>query len=304
MRTVKDISQDEFEKIKNFYDFYTPTLVKKYSELLANYEKNNINTETYRAYLNIVNRTASLIKNLAQTTNPFVACAIFQYLLWYGYLSKDHQLIYSISNRVNNLSMTGADIMLGKSVCLNNADMQTSVLRALGNNAYLMGCIIDPRKEANFEYRPNIHREIDSKEKLMDRLKSKLIGLTPLKNIGNHAVSIFNYNTAYFVSDPTSLAFGEFYDFLKIRYIGSSLSVEAKASLSLILRTINPKEFTDIINTIYLMSDRRYINVNFVKNIYEEVINLCRHNEPVLDDFHNQNKQDIDILCHKLKLKP
>ena len=304
MITINEINKEKLEEIRRFYNFYDDNLVKSCSGFLTPTYQEISTTDYYRAYLNIVKRTAEFIKYFTNSNDPILACIVFQYLLWNGYLSKDKKLVYSISDRINNPVVTGADIMLGKSVCLNNADMQTSVLRAMGHEAYLLGCEVDPHQEANFEYRPNIDREINPKVKISDRVISKLVQLTPLKRIGNHAVTLFKEESMYMISDPTALAFAQYIDFLKAQYVGSDLTLNIKMGLSLLSGQMTPQNFTTIVNQTFLQSDHHPLTNKHLKVIYDTVVNMCHLNSPIFNDFHKSNIEDIDIVCQKLTKKP
>lgn len=299
MRIPEEMTKEQARKYKKFIEFYSDDIIHMYSQLLKEHRESVKEKEYYQAYLNIVKKTARLIKELG-IKDPFCASIVFQYLLWKGYLSKDRRLVYSISDRMNNIAITGADIMRGKSVCLNNADMQTRVLREMELEAYLLGCKVDPKATSHFEYKPDIERQIE-KTKWKEQLIQKIIGATSLKNIGNHAVTLFQFKSLYLISDPTSLAFANFSDFLKARYVGSTLEMEIKPWLSLALGEVPEKEFRTIITETFAGSDTQLLTVPIVKGFYEETMELCRKNHFLLDDFHDENIPDIEVICKTLK---
>lgn len=304
MRTTDQMTEEQLKKYERFMDFYSDDMIKAYSQVFKKHRESVEDKEYYQAYLNIVKKTARVIKELG-IEDPLCASIIFQYLLWKGYLSKDKNLVYSISDRMNNIAITGADIMRGRSVCLNNADMHASVLREMGIEAYLLGCNVDTKTPANFEYKPDIKRQIEEKVKLSDKLLGKIVGATPLRNIGNHAVTLFKFESVYFISDPTSLAFANFSDFLKARYVGSALEMDIKPWLLLMLGKVPEEDFRTIIRETYVRSDKQLLTVPVVKSLYEGSIDLCKKNHFLLDDFHDDNITDIDIICKTLKpVKP
>lgn len=302
MLTIEQMTEEQKKKYEKFKNFYSPNMIKTYSQAFQKHREIASSELYYRAYLNIVKKTAQLIKECG-INDPLCASVIYEYLLWNGYLSKDHNLVYSISNRMNNIAVTGADVVRGKSVCLNNADMLASILREMGLEAYLLGCKVNPKTPANLEYKPDINRQIEKEISMKNRILDGIAKVTPLKNIGNHAVTLFKFESMYFISDPTTLAFANFNDFLKARYVGSSLEIDIKPWLLLMVGKVPKEDFYRIILETYIKSDKQPLTVSMIKVLYEEVIEYCKRNQSLLDDFHNESLEDIDIVCKTLKSK-
>lgn len=300
MITADTITEEQIEKYKNFFKFYTDTMLDLYSSSLSKRRDKVKNEVYYDSYFKIVNKTANLMKEL-NISDPFSATVIFEYLLWNGYLSKNKKLIYGISGRINNIVLTGADIMLGKSVCLNNADMLSDVLNAMGFESYIMGCSFVENVKVSFEYKPNIERKRESKVVFGDKLLAKFVSVTPLKKIGNHAVVLFKFKDRYFMGDPTNLAFLNFVDFLKGEYIGSDLQLDLKPWQMLILDGIEAEKFKEIIVKTFFLSDEQVVDLDMVRNVSNYSLNLCKKNLSLLNDFHDDNIKDINIVCKTLK---
>jgi len=300
MVTLNNMTEQQKNKIEKFLNFYSENNVKIFSNV-STQEKEIIKNEVfYHSYLSIVKKTANLIKELG-VNDPFHATVIFEYLLWNGYLSKNKNLIYSISNRICNIALPGADIMRGKSVCLNNAAMLSDILNDMGIEAYTIGANVK-ENEANLKYKPNIERIINNEVELKDKLLAKLVSITPLKNAGNHAVTLFKAEGKYFLGDPTGLAFSNFTDFLKAKYVGSNLEIDIKPWVMLISKTLETDEFHKIIVATFLLSDEQTLTVENVKDFSETAMDLCYRNSSLLDDFHDDNVNDINTVAKTLKI--
>ena len=254
------------------------------------------NKPYYQAYFNIVNRTAELLyKNGIR--DPFSASVIFEYLLWNGYFSANHKLVYSMQGRINQIAITGADIMRGKSVCLNNADMLTDILRAMDIKAYTFGCDVKTTPDTKkLEYRPNIER-VTVEPRLRDKLVSKLIGATPLSKIGNHAITLFEWQETLLFRDPTSLAFMNFTGFLKARYVGSDLEVKLKPWLPLVLDEITKEQMDTLVYKGYLFSDKEAISLDTTRKISELTMDVCEEVKPTFEELYEKNQKDIETVC-------
>lgn len=302
MRKYENMSEEELTKLRKYNEFYSEDLVKIFSQLSVEKKSEVKNKPCYQAYYNIVNRTAKLLHEMG-IRDPFSTSVIFEYLLWNGYFSVDHKLVYSMQNRINQIAITGADIMRGKSVCLNNADMLTDILRAMDIKAYTFGCDVKTTPETKkLEYRPNIER-VTVEPRFRDKLISKLIGATPLSKVGNHAVTLFEWQETLLFRDPTTLAFMNFTDFLKARYVGSDLEVKLKPWLPLVLDEITKKEMDNLVYRGFIISDKEAISLDTTRKISEITMGLCETAQPAFEALHEESKNDIETVCHTLKKK-
>lgn len=283
-------------KYDKFMDFYSDAMINMYSDLLNERFKVNEKLSFYHAYKNIIKKTAKLINELG-INDPFHASVIFEYLLWNGYFSKDNSLVYNLNNRKCNIAALGADIMLGNSVCLNNSDMLTKVLNEMGINSYTVAGSLK-HCEGNLEYTLDIKRNIAFIEPNMLNIIDKIKALIFQKYVGNHAITMFEYDGNYSLIDPTGLAFLNFNGFLNAKYVGSDFDFIIKPYVSLILKYIPKENFKEIIIKTYNQNSN--LTVDFVKEISEESLEICRNNSNLLADFHTENLNDIDVVCKTL----
>lgn len=288
--------QEELLQLTLFYN-------KNYFDLLNNIrirsKNKSMDQEYYKYYTNIIEKSAKLLKEL-NLNDPVEISVLYEYLLWNGYFSKDNNLSYSLSGRKNSLGLVGADIMNGKSVCLNNADMLTNLLQECDIEAYTVGCTVPAGKDANFQYNPDIERNI-KEPSYRDKISSKINNILHLDILGNHAVTCFKNGETYSASDPTSLAFLNFSELKKMKYVGSDLELDLKLWVMIVLNDFeNYDELLKIIATIYLRSDLEPLKLNNIKNISESVLEMCRNNKNLLNDFHSDIYDDINGVCKTL----
>ncbi len=297
MLTLQDMTPAQRSRIKKFVRKYNnENTISFYSGMFSNQRVYAGFRPYYESYTNIVKRTAAFYKELG-CTSPLVASVLFEYTLWNGYFSKDKHLVYSSAGRINNFAATGADIMLGKSVCLNNAEMLTRVLKEMGDEAYFLGCSIIPNKNTQREYRPNIPRDrIEEKPSFI-----KNVLMRPLfKKIGNHAVTLVKCGGNYIISDPTSIAFAEINDVMKAKFVGINQEMGLNPGIGMALNEGDKHEYIDALLKAFILSDHKPMTTAEMKEIYETVVNACDRNKNIFEDFHAANKQDIDVVCKTL----
>lgn len=290
---VNDITENQEKRITHFYKFYSEEQVNKFKDFFASKREEIKSSDFYCAYLSIIKNAALIIKSLG-VDNPFQASVIFEYLLWNGYFSKNKKLVYSISNRSNNIGALGLDIMLGKSVCINNATMLSDILNEMNIRSYVVGCKVNNSEKNKLSYKPNIFRNIeDDKNSIFSSIFGKIIG--------NHAVTLFEWNNMYFLSDPTSLGFLNFNDFMRAKFIGAKLSIDIKPWLMLLLSygEIQNEEFYEIFETSFKYSDSQ-MSLGFVEEFSEASLEICQQNKILLEDFYNENVESIDFIHRSL----
>ncbi len=300
MLKVEELTEEQKSRYKKFLNFYTDDMVDTLSLLFDKYRINTQKEEYYISYQNIIRTIASLMKEIG-TDNPLLACIVFEYLLWNGYLSEDKELIYSLSNRINNLIVPGAGIMRGKSVCLNNASMLADIIRKLGYEAYSLCCTIPKGFSFKGIPRPNIERKRDTEVSLSYKIASKAVSIIGMGKIGNHAVTMIKDNNLIYISDPTNLAFANFSDFLRFKYIGNDGEISAKPWLSLTSGEMPPEVFKLIFGESFLKIDEPKFNKSLIEKANTTTLELCQENTKLFDDFHDSITPDILTVSKTLK---
>lgn len=288
------------EEIIDYFRFYCENYIDLLSKTRKSEREKVINKYFYKYYKNIIESSGKLIKEVG-LNNPFSISVMYEYLLWNGYFSKDKKLEFNMTDRKVVMGALGADIMRGKSVCLNNASMLTDIYNELGIEAYTMGCTIDASQSLkNMEYKLDIERE-SAKIKLKDRFFSKVIDILHLGYFGNHAITCFKFNEMYSFSDPTNLAFLNLIDMTKLNYVGSEMNAKVKAWLMVTLHEISYESFKEIMMKFFVFSDTKLLDVEKVRGFSENTMGICNNNLKLFDDFHSEISNDIDVVCKTLK---
>ena len=298
-----DLSKKEQEKYNNFNNFYIEPAVDMFNKIFSNAKEDTKKMDFYEPYLNIIKKTSDLIKE-SNVSGPLQSSVLFEYLLWNGYLSKDNNLVFSTSDRILNLGLPGADIVRGKSVCLNNAMMLNEVLRESGFESYILGCNVDTSlPKINLEYRPNIERNVDEKTGLKYKVLSSIAKVTPIKHVGNHAFTLINYDGKYVICDPTNLTFLENNGLFKANFVGADTEVVIKPWV-IFHNKIKHEDFHKLFNKLLEQSDESVLSLEKVRNFSEYVMEVCEESKPLFKDFHEDIKEDINIVANTLVKTP
>lgn len=297
---IKEMSDKKKLEVREFTDIYTDDLIKGFGSVLVPEKIALANTQLYKSYLQICKKTARVIKDL-RLDDPVLATAAFQHILWNGYLSKQKAFMYSVPDRVLNMAIPGADVMRGKSVCLNNAEMLTRVLNEMGTEAHTVGCVLDTTQPL-YSYRPQIPTNISYEQSavFVPGEEKNEPEEHPLLDLGNHAITLVNGNKQgagnYFYSDPTNFAYLNPSNFLEAEFVGQAPTLDVKPLLNIILENPSPEEFYSLIGATTLQSGKDILTERDVKEAFEYAIAVCRHNYDLLDDFHYDNRRDIEYV--------
>ena len=266
-----------------------------------------------KAYLEIISKTADLLKYI-DMDNPFDTSLVFEYLLWNGYFSKDKKFLYSLSGRCCALDALGADIMRGRSVCLNNCDMLTKIYKELNIASKILCCYMPEQR-----YLPKNH----SKDYSFFKVPKEQVSKTPKSDdkmetfmidhiTGNHVVTIFEYNDLRYVVDPTNLSFLKPCGYKKLKFYGANniMRIRKKASIKLNnggfksdISKQDSKEFNKAMFEL-LLYKRKYnetINEKFILSKHDKILKFCANNIDIFENFHEDIKPQIDTVCKTLK---
>ena len=294
-------TKKELEKAKDYLAFYNSDYLELLRTVYTDAYDRSHNEDYYISYYNIVKRTAELMDKMKIKETPMLINLTFEYLLWGGYLSKNHQLVYRMKGRINNFSCVGADIMRGYSVCLNNAEMLSKIYCELGFESHTIGCSVTNVNAKDIQYRPDINRAFD-KNSFIGSLFLKYLGLAIGPLFGNHAVTLVKENGIYQLYDPTNLSVIHLKDFMKAHFIGSDRLFDLKAWIMLLVEEMSNEEFKDFVCSA-LVSGKYRVKVfpfESYKDISEQYLQLLKQEELMLERFYESNEKDIDIVAKKL----
>ncbi len=297
MRTFDNSSLYQREKFMIFNNLYTDKLMKTFQEEVKTEVEKGKNKPFYRAYLNIIKRTADLFKQLA-IDDALVKCCFFNHLLWSGFFSKNHQISYQEEGRISNFSALGADIMLGKTACLNNSDMLCRLLRATGTESFIIACDVF---DDSFNYNNSVNNScLSSFSPTKESFISKQAN--SMTSIGSHVLSLFAYQDSYYLADSTNMTFLNITDLLEATYIGNDIVVSLKPRLTLNIEDVDCHYFKDLIKETFIMSNQNYLSASTIYNKINTSTNLITHNISTILNTMCENEKDIDIVCQTLSL--
>lgn len=102
--------------------------------------QNIFNQKAVIEYDNIIEDFTNLLLS-NDIKNPMDVFECYNYALWGGYFSNNHQFQFT-SSRDLYFDNAGIECITGKGVCLNIADMLTDNFRKLGYNANTIICYV------------------------------------------------------------------------------------------------------------------------------------------------------------------
>jgi hypothetical protein len=239
-------------------------------------------------YQTIVNHTAYFISTHG-FNNAVSANVAFEYLLWNGYLSHNHDFVFDQnSEKYNYKDMYGLEAILGRGGCISIAGLQKDVFTKLGYDSHLITCRIN--EEPDVIYRPFIKRSFNSDVKT-DKRDTK---------IGNHVVTYVDDNDVYYVFDPTYLETFYLNSNFKINnYFGEyEKKVEVIPESMLFLERMKTKDFYSILEKLHSedYSDVRSKMGNYICNESEKTLKKLEGMREELIDFYYNIMDDVNLI--------
>lgn len=283
-------------------------------EVFLLFNHNNLDSEKelfktsdcYNNYLEIIKKTAILLTEL-NISNPFEISLTFEYLLWNGYFSHNHFLKYSKTARILNCYAPGITIMNGSSVCLDNADMLSSLLTTLKFNSKILSLNFSKSAEIQYSFPIEIDGKIEKNDPNNNALKQAI--LNTLGHIfGNHAISSFQYQDSYYFVDPTNLCFLNPYKHLNLIDISKNITMRPTfwgntLVLNDLLNKADDEYLADIYNYFLFQKykEKSLLTPEMVSVLNKNIYQFCENNIAIFEDFHTEIKPNIDIIAKSLK---
>lgn len=247
-------------------------------------------------YRDIVNQTAYFISKHG-FNNAVSANIAFEYLLWNGFLSHNHDFVFDPNGaKFNYKDMYGLEAVVGRGGCINIAGLQKDVFKKLGYDAHLITCRIG-EEEPSVIYKPTIRRCFNSDVKT-DKRDTK---------IGNHVMTYVNDHDVYYVFDPTYLE--TYYlngNFNINNYFGEyEKKIEIVPESMLFLERTKRQEFYPLLEKLYLedYSDVRSKMGNYIFNESENTIKKLDGMREELIDFYYNVMDDVNMIYDSLEQK-
>ena len=249
----------------------------------------------YESYLQILLKTAELMRELG-LNDPIKVSRMYEYLLYNGYLSINHNFVFSKCDFELPITLDGASIPTGHGVCLNIASLHKDLLNLLGHKAYLVFSFCSSKMFSKKAYIPDINITDEFKKDKMERLNSFF-------HFSNHAATIFEKDGIYYISDPTNLSFMNFTSFLRARYIDGLKDSKIFPKFSKVFNYLSNSEYVDLFKKTYESIGVNPLTGEMIQQFSEEVMDLANSSKSLLDDFYIDAKDDIDGISKKLENK-
>ncbi len=234
----------------------------------------NFLLEMQDSYERVIKNFSNLCATL-NFANPLEINTLFQYMLTEGYLSYAHEFDFTKENLkmvVNRefLFVSAANILAGKGVCRNCAVMLKDILNTSGIRAAMVPVI---------------------KDENLDNISKKY---------GNHVIVFCNSaGTSYFLESTDAIAYMP----INRRWTKFICSYDAE-----VIKKVKLKETLKYFNTdaevAYLKEGYRAKNPCYnplvAKCVTFLAMGICVANDPLLEDFYVENKEDYRRVREKL----
>lgn len=241
--------------------------------------------------------------------DPKLIFDYFNYALWNGYLSSDHDFAFNRDNKTL-LSNFGMACIMGKSVCLNNANMLRDLYEAMGYDSTVFNCyyLLDKAKIELFDYQKDIKQASDEKKNDEDGIYLPYVPGPFELIIGNHAITAVYYDGEYYYYDPTNLLYLSKSDLndldilngdgtMKIRKISTFL-FELEESFKGLFHT---NEYSQLIynstySNMFKLFKKKYSNSPEIKEVIPDFDKM--------NDFYHENLETVKNIAMSYSYVP
>lgn len=248
-----------------------------------------LNHKEIKSYYEVIDDFQEFLEDQG-VEDPTLIFDYFNYALWNGYLSENHSFGYS-DKRDIFFDNYGVGNISGQGVCLNNAGMLKDLYEAYGYESSLILCYVPVGKvsvDASVRSNDEIKRSVDT-NKLMQALY-KLVKPLALF-IGNHAVTVVEYNGEYYYFDPTNLAYLAKSDIDDLEIINGDGSFKRRYFMNFIF------ELDDSFMNMFGKTNQEY--VEFFDDMEKIEIDI-----DALEEFYQKEKDTINEIARGMNKKP
>ena len=281
---------------------------KLYYEFITNYNK--------------LNKTFDL-------NEPIEIYAMYNYLLYSGYLSSGKNFKFSNEKTRDITSLNGADIIVGTGLCRHISSALTDILNDYGIDAGTLCmhctpinvdiCITDKPKCSREELVEWINNNVTDRNQyeslmhIIERVVDEMHGGVEIKElpnkddfeaklgklIGNHAITYaYKDGKSYFL-DPTNSRTYRMYKSTKTLYFNDTKCP---------IKTITAMPLNSLQQHIRMKKQisKHYpsISMEEEKEIFNTTLDMCKNNMDVFENFYSENSKLYDEISNKvLKFK-
>lgn len=277
-------------KILKFAAWYLTAIL---SVQLTGSIQNLLNHKEVKQYKEVVRDFGEFLDNKG-IDDPIQVFDYYNYALWGGYLSKDHNFQFNIDRELF-FSSFGLGCVLGDSVCLNNAAMLSDLYEEMGMDAGVIVCYVPIGKTRIDAIRGqgSITRKVADKLESNRDSSNMPVVVDPITLLfGNHAVTSVSSNGEIYYFDPTNLAYLFKSDIDNLDIINGEGAFKRRNFVTLLF------ELDTAVKGLFETNEEDY-DLEYL-NTYEETdIDIEK-----LEEFYNSEKELIDGIYDSLKSKP
>ncbi len=269
----------------------------------------------------------TILNRLFEMQNPVEIYAMFNYLLYNGYLSTNKKFEFQDQRLHGKFFASGSLVLTGKAVCRNISPMLTDILnrsqiKAYNLSTYFPKYLINIKKVATPEYSQEelanwINNHINDpkkSKKLIEKIerfsddKGKNIELQLKKSeeqdfmesfFGNHVITMaIKDNKNYFLDSTSKSLFSSLDSDSYKLYNDKDQIIEIKK-----LKTLFWYNTLEEYLEIYKRLLGKYSSKPNLaeKMVIEKVSLLCENNKDVLNSFYNENKELYEEITNRIK---
>lgn len=219
--------------------------------------------------------------------DPKMIFDYFNYALWNGYLSYDHDFAFNRDNKTL-LSNFGMACIMGKSVCLNNANMLRDLYEAKGYDSSVFNCYypLGNIEIDLLDYQKDIKQSSDEKKSDENGVNLPYIPGPFELIVGNHAITAVYYDGEYYYYDPTNLLYLSKSDLNDLDIINGDGTMKIRKISTFLF------ELEDTFRGLFQTNDDEY-NVDYLNNLEDPSIDVV-----ALEEFYKQEKDKIEELSN------
>lgn len=243
-------------------------------------------------YYNVLHTYSELASHL-NITNPLDLCIYITYLLWNGYFSVTGEHAYQELDNTSIRGLQALDVMTGKGVCLNYADLLNDFLHMKGINSSIILCKFPRKKEEyKIQYKPQIKKHGNRNE---EKQIIKPVHNFIEKQIGNHAVNLIRDGEKMYIFDITNTALLRILDKGYANIINGYGNFELKMLSSMNL--LSDCDYDNLFEQIILEQE---IDESYTKKEYKssckKIVELLNNNREILLESYNFIYADLKVI--------
>lgn len=246
-----------------------------------------------RIYNKEVNQYKEIVEDFSdfldekEIDDPKMIFDYFNYALWNGYLSSNHDFAFNRDNKTL-LSNFGMACIMGKSVCLNNANMLRDLYEAKGYDSSVFNCYypLGNIEIDLLDYQKDIKQSSDEKKSDENGVNLPYIPGPFELIVGNHAITAVYYDGEYYYYDPTNLLYLSKSDLNDLDIINGDGAMKIRKISTFLF------ELEDTFRGLFQTNDDEY-NVDYLNNLKDPSIDVV-----ALEEFYKQEKDKIEELSN------